>query len=389
MLVALDGPPGTSLPAMTSAVSQTSQQLSGVHGVESVGAHVGRAVTGDQVVDVNSSELWVHIRADADYEQTMAAIGHVLGGVSGFVHDVVTYSGQRLRDVGALDQGTEVRSSDLEVLTGSAHPVVVRVYGEDMGVLQAKAQEIRTKMAAVTGIVNPQVLESPMQDEIQIEVDLDKARQHGIKPGDVRRAEAILLQGIQVGSIFEGQKVFDMIIQGTPSTRQSIDSVNNLLIDTPAGGSVRLAEVATVRMGKVPTSIDRDAVARRVDVTADVSGIGVRGGRRRARRDRRHHVPVGAPRRGAHQLGRPRGERGSRPRRRDRRTDRDILTLPSGVPQLAPGRPEPAEPAGRALRRGGSRPTRRTVLGGGAGAAGGPRRRRSPRAALRRRGPAS
>ncbi len=275
VLVTLEGPAGTSLPAMTAAVSQTSQQLSALPGVETVGAHVGRAVTGDQVVDVNSSELWVHIRADADYQQTMAAIGQVVAGVSGFGHDVVTYSGQRLRDAGALDQNTEVRSSDLEVLTGSAHPVVVRVYGEDMAVLQAKAQEIRSKVAAVTGIVNPQVQESAMQDEIQIEVDLDKARQHGIKPGDVRRAEAILLQGIQVGSIFEGQKVFDVVVQGTPSTRQSIDSVNNLLIDTPAGGSVRLAEVATVRMGKVPTSIDRDAVARRVDVTADVSGIGV------------------------------------------------------------------------------------------------------------------
>ena len=161
------------------------------------------------------------------------------------------------------------------MLTGSAHPVVVRVYGEDLAVLEAKAQEIQAKMATVAGIVNPQVQGSSLQDEIQIEVDLDRARQHGIKPGDVRRAEAILLQGIQVGSIFEGQKVFDVVVQGTPSTRQSIDSVNNLLIDTPAGGSVRLGDVATVRVAKVPTSIERDAVARRVDVTADVSGVGV------------------------------------------------------------------------------------------------------------------
>ena len=93
VLVSLDGPAGTSLPAMTSAVSLASQQLSAVRGVESVGAHVGRAVTGDQVVDVNSSELWVRIGADADYDQTMVAIGQALGGVSGFTHDVVTIRG--------------------------------------------------------------------------------------------------------------------------------------------------------------------------------------------------------------------------------------------------------------------------------------------------------
>ena len=85
----------------------------------------------------------------------------------------------------------------------------------------------------------------------------------------------MLLQGIQVGSIFEGQKVFDVIVQGVPSTRASVDSVRNLLIDTPSGRHVRLGEVADVRVTPQPTSIDRDAVARRLDVVADVRGRSV------------------------------------------------------------------------------------------------------------------
>ena len=96
---------------MTQAVAQASRRLRAIPGVESVGGHVGRAVTGDQVVDVNSSELWVRIDPDADYDRTMAAIDRVAGGLPGFSHDVVTYSGQRMRDVGALDDGTgDVRS---------------------------------------------------------------------------------------------------------------------------------------------------------------------------------------------------------------------------------------------------------------------------------------
>ena len=59
-----------------------------------------------------------------------------------------------------------------------------------------------------------------MQPTLEIEVDLDRAQALGIKPGDVRRAEATLLQGIQVGSVFEEQKVFDVIVQGVPATRQ-------------------------------------------------------------------------------------------------------------------------------------------------------------------------
>ena len=54
-------------------------------------------------------------------------------------------------------------------------------------------------------------------------MDLDKAQSFGVTPGDVRRAEATLLQGIQVGSVFEEQKVFDVIVQGVPETRRSVD----------------------------------------------------------------------------------------------------------------------------------------------------------------------
>ena len=108
---------------------------------------------------------------------------------------------------------------------------------------------------------------------MEITVDLDKAGVHGIKPGDVRRAEATLVQGIQVGSIFEGQKVFDVIVQGTPATRASVQAVSDLLIEKPAGGAISLSEVAEIKTVDVPERIDRDAVARRVDVVADLNGL--------------------------------------------------------------------------------------------------------------------
>jgi multidrug efflux pump subunit AcrB len=92
---------------------------------------------------------------------------------------------------------------------------------------------------------NPRVEGAATQPTIEIEVDLDKAQQVGISPGDVRRAEATLLQGIQVGSVFEDQKVFDVIVLGTPATRSSVSAVQSLLIDRPGGGHIRLATLPT------------------------------------------------------------------------------------------------------------------------------------------------
>jgi Cu/Ag efflux pump CusA len=107
---------------------------------------------------------------------------------------------------------------------------------------------------------------------VEIEVDLDKAKRYGLKPGDVRRATTSLVSGIQVGNLFEEQKVFDVVVWGTPKTRHSLTDIQELLIDTPANGHVRLQEVADVRIKPAVTVINRDAVARRIDVTATVRG---------------------------------------------------------------------------------------------------------------------
>ncbi len=80
------------------------------------------------------------------------------------------------------------------------------------------------------------------------------------------------MSGIQVGSLFEEQKVFDVMVYGSPQTRHSVSAIRELLIDTPSGGHVRLNEVADVRIVPAATVINRDAVARRIDVTANVRG---------------------------------------------------------------------------------------------------------------------
>lgn len=273
VLVSVEGKPGSSLATTTAAVAGLSDQLKGVQGVEAVAAHVGRAITGDQISDVSTAEIWVRMAANANYNATLAAIGATADQLSGYAHNVVPYSSQRLRDIGAVVQGTEVSGNTFDVLTGSAHPLTVRIYGENLTAMLAKANEVQQALSGIAGVVDPQIIAPKMEKAVEITVDLDKAAVHGIKPGDVRRAEATLVQGIQVGSIFEGQKVFDVIVQGTPETRANVKAVSNLLIEKPAGGAIKLSEVADIKTVDVPGRIDRDAVARRVDVVANLNGL--------------------------------------------------------------------------------------------------------------------
>jgi Cu/Ag efflux pump CusA len=273
VLVRLNAQPGTSNPRMTQIATQVGRELRGIDGVDNVGAHVGRAVGSDQRHDVNASELYVSIDSSADYDKTFESIENAVDNVQGARSDVVTYSTQKMRDVGALNEGENPVTGDgLGVLTGSDRPLVVRVFGQDQAVLRREAAKVQQVVGDVDGVSSPRIELPAAQPNLEIEVDLEKARAEGIKPGDVRRAEATLLQGIEVGSVFEQQKVFEVIVKGTPATRRNLAAVRDLLIDKPDGGHVRLGDVADVRVAESAAVIKRDAVSRYLDIEAGVSG---------------------------------------------------------------------------------------------------------------------
>jgi Cu/Ag efflux pump CusA len=75
-----------------------------------------------------------------------------------------------------------------------------------------------------------------------------------------------------VGSLFEQQKVFDVVVWGTPEIRNSLSSVRDLLIDTPDGGTVPLGKVADISIQPTPTVIRHQDLSRSLDVTAGVQG---------------------------------------------------------------------------------------------------------------------
>jgi CzcA family heavy metal efflux pump len=259
LLIKWQGTPGMSQPEMDRITERATRELRSTAGVRDVGALVGRAITSDQAVNVNSAQLWVSIDPKADYRRTVAAVKQVVGGYPGLTHDLATYPEERIR----------------QVRTGSGDPVVVRVYGQNPQVLRDKADEVRREIAGIDGVVSPRVDSQAVEPTVEVEVDLAAAQRQGIKPGDVRRAAATLLSGVTVGNLFEESKVFDVVVWGEPATRHSLTSIQNMLVDKPDGGQVRLGDVARVRVAPNPTVIKHDAVSRYLDVTAGVRGRSV------------------------------------------------------------------------------------------------------------------
>jgi CzcA family heavy metal efflux pump len=246
--------PGTSHPEMYRITRQASTELRAIPGVRNFGAHIGQAFLADEVVGVDFGENWISVDPAVDYDATLDSIQHVVDGYPGLYRDVQTYLKERIR----------------EVLTGGHEAITVRIFGPELDVLRSKAAEVRDAMTGIPGIVDLHVELQVEIPQVHVEVNLAKAHRYGVKPGDVRRAAATLIAGEEVGDIFRGGKAFDVQVWSTPKTRHDLQSVRQLLIDTPDGGHVRLADVADVRIVPAPNVIKREDVSRRIDVGANV-----------------------------------------------------------------------------------------------------------------------
>jgi Cu/Ag efflux pump CusA len=259
LLIRYDAAPGTSEGEMSRVVNAATQELQTISGVETVGAHVGRAINSDEVVDVHTGEIWVTVDS-GNYDSTASAIREVVDGYPGFSSSVGSYGNERV-------------NADL---AGTGRDVTARVYGENQAVLSEKANEVLAAISGIDGVEDARI-EAPIEGPaLEIEVDLQAAERYGISPGDVRRTAATLLSGLNVGNLFEQQKVFDVVVWSTPETRSSVTAIQNLEIDAADGSQVRLADVADVRIAPNLAVIKRDQVSRYIDVTANTSGAGVK-----------------------------------------------------------------------------------------------------------------
>jgi Cu/Ag efflux pump CusA len=246
--------PGTSLPAMRRITVQAAKELRAIPGVQSFGAHLGRAEAADEVVGANFTELWISLDRQVNYDETIAKVQHVVDGYAGLQRDLLTYLRERVK----------------EVLTGASATIVVRIFGADLGELQRQAARVAGSIGGVAGVVDLKVQAQVLVPQIEVRFRPDRAHALGLTAGDLRRAATTMIQGTKVGEIYEDQKIFDVVVRGAPDVRESPLALRAMNIQTPGGGIVPLHAAADV--GVAPNEITREGGSRRIDVTCNVRG---------------------------------------------------------------------------------------------------------------------
>ena len=210
----------------------------------------------DQLVDVNSAEMWITLDDQANYGRAGRRSRRCCADYPGLRTGLAHVPGRPRRHVMA-DQNNDL---------------IVRVYGADLDVLQDKARQIRAHALRGTGGGEARRAPDSAAADRGIRVNLAAAQRYGLRPGDVRRDATTLTSGLIVGNLYEQSKIFDVVVWGAPQVRGDLTELGNLLIDTPSGGQVALKDVATVSVRPEPTAIIHNDVLRNVEVTAGVTG---------------------------------------------------------------------------------------------------------------------
>ena len=199
-----------------------------------------------------------------------------------------------------LSQPIQLRFNEL--ISGVRSDVAVKVFGDDMDVLNATAAKIAAAMQKVSGASEVKVEQTTGLPVLTINIDRDKAARYGLNVGDVQDTIAVAVGGRQAGTLYEGDRRFDMVVRLSDAMRKDIDGLSALLIPVPALsgapnqiGFIALKDVASLDLVLGPNQVSRENGKRLVIVSANVRGrdIGSFVSEASAVIEREVQVPVG------------------------------------------------------------------------------------------------
>ncbi len=157
-----------------------------------------------------------------------------------------------------------------ELLTGVRSDVAVKVFGDDMGVLKAKAEEISRVAASVQGATDLKVEKVSGQQYLNITIDRQAIARHGINVADVQDLIETAVGGKIATEVFEGQRRFSAAVRFPETFRNQVDAISNIVVTSPNGSRVALRDLAAIEVLDGPAQISRELGKRRIVVGINV-----------------------------------------------------------------------------------------------------------------------
>lgn len=164
-----------------------------------------------------------------------------------------------------------------ELISGVKSQVAIKIFGDDMGVLEAKADEIAKVMATVNGVTDLRVEQTAGQPYITVDIDRRKIARYGINIADIQEIIETAVGGKVATDVFEGDRRFSVLLRFPEDKRNSVEAIGNIFVKASNGANIPFSTLARVYMSEGPVQISRENSKRRVVIESNVEGRDIGG----------------------------------------------------------------------------------------------------------------
>jgi CzcA family heavy metal efflux pump len=248
--------PGTSLAESNRIGAVAEKALLTIPEVKSTGRRTGRAELDEHAEGVHYSEIDVDLRkSNREREEVLKDIREKLAVIPGVVSNV----------------GQPISHRIDHLQSGVRAQIAVKLFGDDLATLRAKAEEIKNVMTTVAGATDVQVEKQVLIPQIRFNVNRTEAARYGLQPGEVAETLETALNGRKVSEAVEGQRRYDVVVRFDDASRGNLDALKNVTIDTPQGTQIPVAAVATIEKLPGPNQVLRENTKRRIVMMSNVA----------------------------------------------------------------------------------------------------------------------
>jgi CzcA family heavy metal efflux pump len=159
-----------------------------------------------------------------------------------------------------------------DILSGVRSAIAVKIFGPDLEQLRTLGKQVESTMSGISGLVDLQLEPQVPVKQVQIQFDRDAAARYGLSVGELAATIETGLNGKVVSQVLEKQQTFNLVVWMQAQFRNNLDVIGNLLVDTPTGQKIPLAQVAKVVYDTGPSTINRENVSRLIVVSSNVAG---------------------------------------------------------------------------------------------------------------------
>lgn len=228
--------------------------------VVDVTSRIGRGEVGAHADPINSAEMYVTLKAKEQWRRA---------GNQAFVEQEIRQVIADLPGITAnLTQPIEMTIDEL--LEGVRAELAIKLFGDDLAQLKAKADEIAEIIKQVPGAADVQVDQVTGTPQLIITPDRHAIARYGLNLADVQDIISTAIGGVAAGQVFEGVRRYDIFVRYREQDRASLDAIRNLLISGPDGIKVPLAQVASIKEIIGPRQITRENNQRFISIQANV-----------------------------------------------------------------------------------------------------------------------